>query len=272
MVKKIITLMFMVLFYSSLAIAAETSSSSEAKKVFVKDRNIYYERDGKTTQLTSSGRDEEPVLHPEEEWVYFVRRTPGAWKGEEYYPAKDEIVKNGILADELWRVKIDGTHPKLLFRNDKIAVDGPNPDYRSAIIQNIQFSPDGDKVYFETPNWVTSSGLNIMNADGSGQKLLGGANGAKIVISARELDPKHGTCRGYIVASQHRYWWFGGSYDWYYLFTPDFKEVGPLGDDFDYFTEMGDIVYTDHSEKEIKRSYDTKVEKLELSAKMASKI
>ena len=92
-----------------------------------------------------------------------------------------------------------------------------------------------------------------MNTDGSGEKLLGGGNETKIVVSARENDPKYGTCRGYIVTSQHNYWWFGGSYDWWYLFTPDFKEVGPLGDDFDYFTEMGDIIYMDHSEKNIKK-------------------
>lgn len=93
-----------------------------------------------------------------------------------------------------------------------------------------------------------------MNPDGSGEKLLGGGNETKIVVSARENDPKYGSCKGYIVTNQHNYWWFGGSYDWWYLFTPDFKEVGPLGDDFDYFTEMGDIIYTDHSEKAIKRS------------------
>ena len=228
-------------------------SEAHASSVSTKNGNIFYESNGKTTQLTSSGRDKYPVLNPKSEWAYFVRGSGGKWVGEKYYPNLWlRIVRflfDGVLKEELWRVKIDGKGAALLFRNNNAAIDGPDPDYMLASIFNIQFSPDGDKVYFETPNWVTSAGLHVMNLDGSGEKLLGGGNGTKIIFSASELDPKYGSCSGYIVTSQHRYWWFGGSYDWYYLFTPDFKEIAPLGDDFDYFTEMGEIKYTDQSEK-----------------------
>ena len=229
-------------------------SNAYAASVYVKDRNIFYADNGKSLQITSLGRDEGPVLYPKGEWIYFVRNTPGVWKGEKYYPARGEVIENGVLKGELWRIKIGGSQAKLLFRNDKAAIDGPDPSCVIASVSNIQFSPDGDKVYFETSNWVTSAGLHVMNLDGSDERLLGAGNDTKIILSARELDPKYGSCMGYIVTSQHRYWWFGGSYDWYYLFTPDFKEVAPLGDDFAYFTEMGDIIYTDHSEKAIKRN------------------
>jgi len=225
-----------------------------AASVYAKDRNIFYVDSGKTLQITSFGRDDNPVLHPKGEWIYFVRSTPGKWVGEKYYPAKGEVIKDGILHGELWRVRKDGTQAKLLFRNDCCAIDGPDPNYVVASIFNIQFSPDGDKVYFETSNWVTSAALHVMKSDGSGEKMLGPGNGTKIVLSAREVDPKYGSCRGFIVTSQHNYWWFGGSYDWFYLFTPDFKEVGPLGDDFSYFTDMGNMSYTDHSEKNIRKS------------------
>lgn len=101
---------------------------------------------------------------------------------------------------------------------------------------------------------MTSAGLHVMDADGANEKLLGGGNDTKIILSAVDYDKKYNDYRGCIVTNQHRYGWFGGAYDWYWLFTPDFKELGTLGDDFDYFTEMGEIKYTDHSEKNIKHS------------------
>lgn len=228
---------------------------ANAASIYEKDRNIYFENNGFTQQLTFLERDESPALNPEEEWVYFVRSTEGVWDGERYHPAGGEIIEDGILKEELWRIRIDGTEVEQLFVNDRGAIDGPDPDYVIATINNIQFSPDGDKVYFETPNWVTSAALHIMNPDGSDVKLLGPGNETKIVLSARTFDDREKSYRGYIVTSQHRYFFYGGSYDWFYLFTPDMKnEVAPLGDDFAYFTEMGDIIYTDHSERAIERS------------------
>ena len=238
------------IFFISLFIAF-VSSNVYAASTFVKDRNIYYENNGKTKQLTSLRRDKAPVLNPNGEWVYFIRTTPGKWVGEKYYPVKGEVAKDKLLKEELWRVRVDGVEATMLFHCNYTAIDGPDPDYAVASIHNIQFSPDGDKVYFETPNWVTAFALHVIKADGTGEKILGQGNETKIILSAREIDHKYGSCRGFIVTSQHNYWWFGGSYDWFYLFTPDFKEVGLLGDDFDYFTGMGDIVYTDHSERSI---------------------
>lgn len=230
-------------------------SNAHAASVYEKGGNIFYVNNGKQLQLTSLERDKDPVLYPKGEWVYFIRGTPGTWKGEKYYPAKDEVVENGILKWELWRIKTDGSQAKLLFRNDKVAIDGPDPDYAVATIGNVQFSPDGDKVYFETPNWVTSAGLHVMNPDGSKEKLLGPGNETRIVLSARVFDDREKSYLGYIVTCQHRYFFYGGSYDWFYLFTPDMeREVAPLGDDFAFFTEVGDIIYTDHSEKTMKRS------------------
>lgn len=239
---------------SVLIVMTLIGTNANAATVYEEDGNIYYEDNGVSERLSSSGRDENPALHPGGEWVFFVRGTEGEWDGERYHPARGEIIENGILKEGLWRVRADGSDAERLFINDRGAVDGPDPDYVIATVGNIQFSPEGDKVYFETPNWVTSAALHVMNPDGSDEKLLGPGNETKIVISARELNQKHGACKGYIVTNQHRYWWFGGSYDWWFLYTSDFEEVGPLGDDFDYFTEIGDIVYTDHSEKNIGKS------------------
>ena len=228
---------------------------AEAASVYVKNGNIVYVNDGITKQLTSSGRDERPVLDPKGEWVYFVRSYEGKWVGQKYYPPQGAIIEDRILREKLWRVKKDGTNSSMLFRAKK-GRDVLAGDCGCAIasIWNIQFSPSGDKVYFEAADWTTSNGLHVMDADGSHEKLLGGGNDTRIVLfSGSASGEKHNNYRGYIVTQQHRYRLFGGSYDWYFLFTPDFKEVGPLGDDVAYFTNMGSLKYTDHSEEELKR-------------------
>jgi len=238
------TVIILVLF--SFCVVAEAATVKE------QDGNIVYMKEAKTKQLTQSGRDREPVLHPKGEWVYFVRQAPGKWKGEKYYPPKGFKAGDGILKEEIWRVKTDGTSETKLFQSAHAAIDGPDPDYSVATVSNIQFSPSGDKVYFEASEWVTSAALHVMDPDGAKEQMLGPGNDTRIVLSARTFDDREKSYEGYIVSAQHRYWFYGGSYDWYYLFTPDFKkEIAPLGDDPVYFTGMGDIKYVDHSEKNL---------------------
>lgn len=211
---------------------------AHADSVNIKDGNVFYESKGLEKQITSSGRVEEARLHPNGEWIYFVR--------------EDKQEKEKFIYFELWRVNVDGTNSEKLFRNTISQTVGDG--YDQAWIGNIQFSPLGDKVYFEASQWATSAGLHVINPEGTDEKLLGGGNDTRIILEAREVDEEHGNLKGYIVTNQHRYWWFGGSYDWYWLFTPDFKEVGPLGDDLAYFTQIGEIKYTDQCEKEARKS------------------
>ena len=226
------------------------STNVYANSVYTRNGNIYYEANEEDRQVTYSGRDEGPALHPSGEWIYFVRELYECPTENKCIPLKDINMEDGNFKEELWRIKTNGNDATMLFLSKESAgVIGDNHEYSFASIGNIQFSPSGDKVYFETPNWVTSAGLNVMNPDGTDEKLLGGGNDTKIIEDAREVDEKYGNLKGYIVTNQHRYWWFGGSYDWYWLFTPDFEDVGPLGDDFAYFTQIGDIKYTDQSEK-----------------------
>jgi len=96
---------------------------AEAASVHVKDGNIFYDNNGESIQLTSSGRDEDPILHPKGEWVYFVRSFEGKFIGEKYYPPKEAKSNDGLLKQELWRVKIDGTNAVMLFRSEHAAID-----------------------------------------------------------------------------------------------------------------------------------------------------
>ena len=217
-------------------------------KAIEKDGNIYISGPkGQTTQLTDKSRDGEPMLHPNGKWVYFVRSFERELVGKVFYPAKGKEPEDGVLKEELWRIDIDGNNEKMLFRNTTAAIYHPS-GHAYASLDNIQFSPKGDKVYFETAKWVTSNALNVMNPDGSNVKMLGGGNGTKIILSTMDKDTDYG---GYIVTNQHRYGHFGGSYDWYWLYTPDWEEIGILGPELGYFTGTWDIKYTDHSDEEI---------------------
>lgn len=218
------------------------SIAAASTEVFEKDGNIYIEAVGKDAlQLTSSARDREPVLHPNGKWVYFVRSFEGEFRGEVYYPKDGKEPEDGILKMELWRIDIDGTNEKMLYRNAIAAIDHPS-GYAYGSLDNIQISPDGDRIYFETARWVTSNALNVMDPDGSNVKMLGPGNETKIIASARDSEKDY---RGYIVTNQHRYWLFGGSYDWYWLYDPEWNEIGPLGPDMEYFSDMRNIKYTD---------------------------
>ncbi len=214
---------------------------AQEKSLSVKDGNIFYGQ----KQLTDTGRDRGAVLHPNGKWIYFVRTSKGRFVGERFYPVDGQVPKDGILKEELWRINTNGSDEHMLYRNSTAAIDHPS-GYAYALIDNIQLSPDGDKVYFETSRWVTSNALNVMDPDGSNVHMLGPGNNTKIILSARTSDDREQSYKGYIVTSQRRYWFYGGSYDWYYLFTPDLtNEIAPLGDDPAYFTEMGDLRYTD---------------------------
>ncbi len=89
--------------------------------------------------------------------------------------------------------------------------------------ESLKFSPDGKRLYFITSAWVTSGALHRVNVDGSGERFVAAANSLKVLGS--------GSYKGHLIISQHRYFLGGGSYDWYYVFTPQGKEVGPLGAD-----------------------------------------
>ena len=228
---------------------------ANAASVYEKKGNVYYVgEDKKVKQLTFSGLDCEPVLNPKGKWVYYIHSYPGKWVGEKYYPPKGQKVKQKLLKEEIWRIRIDGTKTTRLFRNEHEDASQMDEEYSTASVSNIQFSPDGDRVYFETPQWVTESGLHVMDANGKHQKLLGDGSGVKIILSSKTIDEKNKDYRGYIVASKHRYYVFGPSYDLFYLMTPDYKEVGPIGEDWKDVVADAGIVFTDHSEGKQKGS------------------
>src|ERR1044072_6341891 len=127
------------LFAPSLAVGIAVSTF--AQTVSVKDGNIQFtDKSGKTTALTSSGRDSNPVLAPDGKWVAFVRKV----EGKKIATAADEVEPT-----ELWQVRVDGKEPSLLLK----CLDAEKPESIIAAFDSLQFSTNGKLLYFVTPGW-----------------------------------------------------------------------------------------------------------------------
>ncbi len=193
------------------------------KEVFEKNKHIFY-FDGKTqVQLTKIGSNHDPVLSPDGKKVIFKRKSEQKAvipvEGDGFTDPED------AFADQLWIMDIKSRDKKLLVS------DLPWPEQRQDIeteklfpwIGEAQFSLDGKSVYFTAPVWVTSSALYVVPSDGEGKpKFIIDTNYLKVI----EL----GTYKGNLILSQHRYFMYGGSYDWCYIYSPEGKELGVLSE------------------------------------------
>lgn len=209
------------------------------KKVFEKDGRIYaYQGNRIPVKLTNSGKDRNPILSPDEKLVAFIRKS----EDEAYLAVEgaDYVEPGGHLGDQIWIVNVDDKKARMIVK-DRIpeAVDGTGKTIHEVVAfiydESFQFSPDGKKIYFETSAWTTSNAIHSVNIDGSDEKFVTSGNTLKII--------DRGGYKGYLITSKHKYYVAGGSYDWYWLVSPDGEEIGPLGDDLD-FVNM-EFLYSD---------------------------
>src|SRR3954470_3772875 len=122
-----------------------------AQTVSVKDGNIQFtDKSGKTTALTSSGRDSNPVLAPDGKWIAFVRKVDG----KKIATGSDEVEPT-----ELWQVRVDGKEPTMLVR----CRDSEKPESVIGAFENLQFSTTGKLLYFVTPAWATSGAVHVVD-------------------------------------------------------------------------------------------------------------
>jgi hypothetical protein len=183
--------------------------------VSVKDGDIQFtDKSGKTTALTSSGRDSDPILAPDGKWVAFVRKVEGgkiATGSEEMEPT------------ELWQIRVDGKEPSILVR----CRDSEKMESVIGGFETLQFSTDGKLLYFVTPAWATSGAVHVVDTTKRKERYLFPGNNLKVVPAGEYKD-----C---LLVQQHRYFVGSGSYDWFWLLRPDGKEVGPVGEDTSNF-------------------------------------
>ena len=84
-----------------------------------------------------------------------------------------------------------------------------------------QFSADGERIYFLSAEWATSHALCVLDLS---------TRRAQFICDAIQFEVvPDGEYRGDLIVLKHKYFVDSGSYDWYWLVTPDGKEVGPIG-------------------------------------------
>ena len=200
----------------SLLALALFSSSSKAQSVFAKDGNVFIRnRSGQTKRLTTLGRDSQPSLSPDGKRIAFVRSTRG------------KTVQTSLSdteATELWLIDSDGKQPELLVSGKE---DG-DPKKSLADFSSPQFSPDGRKIYFMSVGWVTSGAVHVVDVQSRRESFVSPGNTLEVI--------QRGKYRGYLIVQEHKYF-FGakvGSYDHYWLLTPNGREIRHIGGERNY--------------------------------------
>ncbi|MEQ1752593.1 MAG: hypothetical protein ABL973_00515 [Micropepsaceae bacterium] len=164
--------------------------------------------------LTSAHADRDPVQSPDGRVVVFTRGQTDDGEGN--------CVASFDREAGLWTVDVASGKAKMLAH----AQSSNRPDGQLCGFTDKQFSSDGRRLYFSTPGWATSGALWVYDFAKAKPSFLLPSNG--FVVLAKCQDPDF---RDKLVVSQHRYFVFGGSYDWYWLFGPKGgKDLGPVGD------------------------------------------
>jgi hypothetical protein len=205
-----------------LLLIGTVAAHSQTVRVYSDAGNIFIERGGSKTKLTASEMDVDPVLSPSGAFVVFTRQGRGRRPDE-----PDQFCPTEPRNDELRRINVDGSDDRLLLKGR-----GGDPEHQLCDFKSKQFSSDGRRLYFLTPAWATSDALHVYDLRLGEDHFVLPANDLLVLNFCR------GKCKDHLVVLSHRYFLFGGSYDWYWLYDPTGKkELGPLGE-FDSQEEL----------------------------------
>jgi hypothetical protein len=204
-------------------------AQNAAPRVYSDAGDIFIERNGAKTRLTTSEMDVDPVLAPGGAFVVYTRQGRG--RSVRGYDAS-QVCTTEPRPDELRQINIDGTGDRLLLAGRK-----GEPEQQLCDFKSKQFSADGRRLYFLTPAWATSGALHVYDMRSGDARFLLPANDLLV------LDFCANKYKDDLVVEQHRYFLLGGSYDWYWLYdSTGKKELGPLGE----FANPDDMVRQAH--------------------------
>jgi hypothetical protein len=210
---------------SLILLAGTVAGHCQAPRVYSDAGNIFIARTDRATKLTASEMDVDPVLSPSGAFVVYTRQGRDRTR-RDYEP--DQFCPTEPRPDELRRVNVDGSDDRLLLKGR-----GGDPDHQLCDFKSKQFSSDGRRLYFLSPAWATSDALHVYDLRAEEEQFLLPANDL-LVLSFCANKYKND-----LVVEQHRYFLFGGSYDWYWVYDPaGKKEIGPVGE----FGDRDDLI------------------------------
>ncbi len=160
------------------------------------------------------------AISPDHHWMALVESR----ENQKIPQSCDLLLADNNSIDQIWLYDLQNPS-KLLLVPPNFDCDVPKKVIVS--IDRIQFSLDSKKLYFETSAWAVSGALHSVNLDGSHLNYIAPSNNFYLISK--------GLYAGDLVIDQHRYYIPLGSFDEYWAFTPEGKELGPIGPDLRNF-------------------------------------
>lgn len=183
--------------------------NSFTESLYVKDGNIFCEKDKEAYQLTNSGINNNPVLSPDGNKIVFTRKSN---READLTTYGDDPDPTFLLADQLWIMDSNGKNQKMLVED--CAYESGEQVINH--IRNIHFALDSKSIFFCTDGWNTSDALHQVNIDGTGEHFVTSSCGYEIINT--------GDNKNNLKVSLHLYG-DDGSYHSLRIFSPEGKEL-----------------------------------------------
>jgi hypothetical protein len=147
----------------SLCLITSLARSQEVTKTYIKQGNIYIQYDNADSrQITFKSTDSLTMLSNDKKYVIFIRTIKNPKEPEEgvVYIEESKIVQYTFATSTekilVQGCKSDGNGSSTISYADS----DQYPFSGLCNITNVQLSPDGQRVYFETDAWTTSHAIH----------------------------------------------------------------------------------------------------------------
>jgi len=188
-----------------------------APVVSVDGGNVVLTDGSKQSVLTHDHSASNAVLSPDGRTVVFTR---GALADDNVDCSAAVVGKQALMRVDVASGRMTTLVP---------ARSGTTSETQLCNFADKQYSSDGARLYFSTPGWATSGGLWVYDVPRRTTSYLLPSNGFLVLANCQSDD-----YRDKLAVSQHRYFAFGGSFDWYWLFDARGKtQIGPIGETLD---------------------------------------